>query len=161
MNFPNYCFLCYKDFNRQLTSTVNLVKCFITSIYEPLVKWTCAKDCERVNERKMNNYQFSQQRDINNQLSHWKLQTLRQQNNTDFVIIFFIVLKIYAAIFCHIILFEDSYFDNFAKSCQYWTVYSVKLQAPGVKLTKHSLEVELTQNRLQRGWFPGNIPEIL
>ena len=122
---------------------MNLVKCFITSIYQPLIKWTCAKHCERVNERKMSNCQISQQQDVKlTSWSHWKLQALRQQNITGIVIIFFIVLKIYAAIFRRIILFEDSCFENFAESCQYWTVYSVKLQAPSVELTNHSLEVE-------------------
>ena len=72
---------------------------------------------------------------------------MRQPNNTGIVII----LIISAAIFCRIILFEDSCFENFAKSCQHWTVYSAKLQAPGVELTNHSSELELN---------PGNIPEI-
>ena len=31
--------------------------------------------------------------------------------------LFFIVLKIYAAISCRIILFEDRYFQDFAKFC--------------------------------------------
>ena len=31
--------------------------------------------------------------------------------------LFFIVLKIYVAIFCRIILFEDSCFEDFAKFC--------------------------------------------
>ena len=75
--------------------------------------------------------------------------------------LFFIVLKIYAAIFCRIILFEDRCFEDFAKFCEYWTVYSVKFQAPEMELTNHSLEVELTQNRPQSVWFPGYIPEIL
>ena len=33
--------------------------------------------------------------------------------------LFVIVLKIYAAIFCHIILFEDRCFGDFAKFSQY------------------------------------------
>ena len=62
--------------------------------------------------------------------------------------------------FFRIILF-DSCFEDFAKFCQYWTVYSVKFQVPGVELTNHSLQVEVTQNRLQRGGIPGYITEIL
>ena len=44
-------------------------------------------------------------------------------------------------------LFKDSFFENFAKSGRYWTVYSVKFQAPGVELTNHNLEVELKPDR--------------
>ena len=33
--------------------------------------------------------------------------------------LFFIVLKIYAAIFCRIILFEERWFEDFAKFCKY------------------------------------------
>ena len=38
-----------------------------------------------------------------------------EQNNK----LFFIVLKIYAAIFCRIILFEDRCFEDFAKFREY------------------------------------------
>ena len=38
-----------------------------------------------------------------------------EQNNK----LFFIALKINAAIFCHIILFEDKRFENFAKFREY------------------------------------------
>ena len=72
---------------------------------------------------------------------------MRQQNNIGIVITFIIS----AAISCRVILFEDSCFENFAKSFQNWTVDSVKLQAPGVELTNHTLEVEPN---------PRNIPQI-
>ena len=51
-NVPNYCFLCYRDLYRQLTS---MVKCFSLSIYQPLIQWACTKHCQRVNDRKMSN----------------------------------------------------------------------------------------------------------
>ena len=66
IELSNYCFLCYRDLKQQLTSTVGLVKCFNTSIHQPLIQWTCGKDCERVNERKVSNCRISQQRDVNN-----------------------------------------------------------------------------------------------
>ena len=43
---------------------------------------------------------------------------------------------------------------------QYWAVYLVKLQAPEVELTNHSLEVKPIHSSHQHGWFPGYIPEI-
>ena len=57
-------------------------------------------------------------------------------------------------------LFEDRCFEDFAKFCQHWTVYSLKFQAPGMELTNHSLEVELTQSRPQRGCFLDIFPKF-
>ena len=59
-------FSLFRDLNRQLPPTVNLVKCFTTNIYQPLIQWICAKHCERLNERKLSNCQISQQQDKNN-----------------------------------------------------------------------------------------------
>ena len=88
----------------------------------------------------------------------WRFRTILSILNR---VLNFYCTKIYAAIFCGINLFKGKFFEDLAKFCQYWPVFSVKFQAPGVELTNHSLEIELTQSRPQRGCFPGYIPKIL
>ena len=65
---------------------------------------------------KENNSQISQQRSVNIQLSHGKLQTLRLQSNAGIVIkVIVSTHHVYSAVFYRIIVFEGSSFENVVK----------------------------------------------
>ena len=85
--------------------------------YQPLILQACVPSFIWVLMTvKENNSQISQQRPINIQLSHGKLQTLRLQSNAGIAIkIIVSTHHVYSAIFYRIIVFEISSFENVGK----------------------------------------------
>ena len=114
--------------------------------YQPLILQACVPSFVWVLMTvKENNSQISQQRPVNIQLSHGKLQTLRLQINTGIAIkIIVSTHHVYSFIFYRIIVFEISSFENVAKFLSIGRLYSVTLKAPGVERTQnYRLELEL------------------
>ena len=98
------------DFNRDFGEMIH-------DQYHPLILQPCVPNVVRaLMTVKENNSQILQQRPMNIQLSHGKLQTLSLQSNAGIAMkIIVSIHHVYSAIFFRVIVFEGSSLENVAK----------------------------------------------